>query len=619
MALIASLAVLFCTGVFCFLMAAFGQRVLRWGRVDLENDAERILVSVAVGVIAFEAALAIVEPLGNLKPSVVAVILAIAVVGISEYRSLLRSAAALLHSSIMTGSRGERFLLAILALVLFFEGLGAMAPLTGSDALHYHFASPLLVLRNGFHPDFFLSHSFLTGQGHLLILAALAAGTDKLALAMLYLGGVLAAAATACVAQKWVAGQWVWLSALAFLLSPVVFWQITSAGSPDIWMSFFMAMAVLVIARARSNSQAAIAAIAGLLAGAVAGTKYTGCIVAASLLAAFFWETRSLRRVAIFCAGALAAGVWPYLRNFVWTGDPFFPFALRWFSAERVNNCALTWLLADTGTSGHTSIWQLAKFPLLASIDPAHLGFWQFFGPLCLIFAPLVVLAVRNTPLWRTAILVWLTSSTFIGASSGMTRFLMPVLPVALSAAIAGAAALFKIEWRIAGRISAASIAMFLLLGAGGFAMYARPALAAAVGLTNQEDYLRQRSPDYAVSEFLNQTLAAKESEGNALVFFRHVYHLRIPFLYGDPKASWSVDPARLSTPEAWREFFWKNRIRWVVRSPEYPEEIAAPLVQLEQSGALTPVAHQDVATFEGMRILGIRKTVTAVIFQVND
>src|SRR5258708_30795408 len=373
MALIASLAVLLCTGFFCFLMAAFGQRVLGRARVDLENNGEHILVSIAVGVIGFEAALAILLPLGYLKPSLLVVILAIAVAGISEYRPILRNTAALLRSS-FAGSQGERFLLAIVALVLLFEGLAAVAPLTGSDALHYHFASPLLVLRYGFHPDSFLSHSFLAGQGHLLILAGLAAGTDKFALALLFLGGALAAATTSCVARKWVSRPWAWLAALVFLLAPVVFLQITASGSPDIWIAFFTATSVLVIARARDSSQAALAAIAGLLAGAVAGTKYTGCIVAGSLLAAFLWEARSLRRVAIFCASAFASGIWPYLRNWAWTGDPFFPFALRWFSPGRINSYTLTSLLADTGATGHTTIWQLATFPFLASIDPEHLG-----------------------------------------------------------------------------------------------------------------------------------------------------------------------------------------------------------------------------------------------------
>jgi hypothetical protein len=619
MALIASLAALIGAAVFCFLMAAFGQRVLRWGRIDLENVTEQILVGIAIAVIAFEAALAIIEPFGKLKLGVALVLLAIAVAGMSEYRFILRSAIAQLKSLISGGSRSDRLLLAILALLLLFEGLASVAPLTGSDALHYHFASPLLVLRNGFHPDFFLAHSFLTGQGHLLILAGLIAGTDKLALALLYLGGVLAAAATACVARRWAPLPWALLAALTFLLTPVVFWQVTAAGAPDLWMAFFATVGVLVIARAGNNSQHAMAAIAGVLAGAIAGTKYTGCLVAASMFAAFIWEARSPRRIVVFFAGALAAGIWPYARNLVWTGDPVFPFALRWFSSGRMNTYALTSMLADTGASGYASFWQLVRFPLLASIDPEHLGFWQFFGPLCLVFAPLIVMTVRNIPLWRAALVVWIASSIGIGASSGMSRFLLPVLPIALAAAFAGAAALAAEEWKFARGIMAVSIAGFLLLGAGGFAVYARPALFAASGLTSREDYLQQRAPDYAVCEFVNRALAGKGSEGNVLVFFRHVYPLQVPYLYGDPQDSWAIDPDRLTTPETWREFLRRSRIRWVVRAPEYPEDIAAPLEKLERDGALTPFAREDVTTFEGMRILGIRKTVAAIILQVND
>jgi hypothetical protein len=619
MALIASLAALIGAAVFCFLMAAFGQRVLRWGRIDLENVTEQILIATAIGVITFEAALAIIEPVGKLKLGVAIVLLAIAMAGISEYRFILRSGIAQLKSLISGASRTDRLLLAILALLLLFEGLASVAPLTGSDALHYHFTSPLLVLRYGFHPDFFLAHSFLTGQGHLLILAGLVAGTDKLALALLYLGGVLAAAATACLARKWASRTWALLAALAFLLTPVVFWQVTAAGAPDLWMAFFAAVGVLVIARAASCPQPALAAIAGLLAGAVAGTKYTGFIVAASFLAAFIWETRSVRRVAFFFAGGLAAGIWPYARNLAWTGDPVFPFALRWLSRGNMNTYALTSMLADTGASGHANFWQLVRFPLLASLDPEHLGFWQFFGPLCLVFAPLTVMTVRNTPLWRTALVVWIASSIGIGASSGMSRFLLPVLPIALAAAFAGAAAVSTAEWKFARDIIAVSIAAFLLLGAGGFAVYARPAFFAATGLTSRQDYLQQRAPDYPICEFVNRTLAGKGSEGNVLVFFRHVYPLQVPYLYGDPQDSWAIDPDRLATPEAWREFLRQNRVRWVVRAPEYPEEIAAPLEKLERDGALTLFAREDVSTFEGMRILGIRKNVTASILQVND
>jgi len=619
MALIASLAALLCTAVICFLMAAFGHRVLRWSRCELENDSERILVSTAIGVIVFEVALAIIESLGNLKLGVMVVILAIAIAGISEFRSILRIATAQLRSLVMAGAPGERFLLVIIALVLLFEGLAAVAPMTGSDALHYHFAAPLHTLRAGFHPDFFLTTSFLTGQGHLLILAGLALGSEKLAMGLLYLPGVLASVAAACLARKWVSRPWAWLAALAFLLNPVVFWQISTAGVPDLWMAFFAIAAVLFIARSSGGSSSASAIFCGGLAGGIAGTKYVGCIFAGALLVAFVWETRSLKRAALFIAGSLGAGIWPYLRNFIWTGDPVFPFALRWLAPSRVNAHALASIIEGTVVHGQRSIESLWRFPLFAAVDRANAGFWEFFGPFCLLFLPLFVWKAKRTAHWRGSLIVTAFGGLGVGLASGMARYTLPALPIALAAAFAGAAAVAAEEWKFARGIIAVSIAGFLLLGAGGFAVYARPALAATVGLTSREDYLRQRAPDYAVSEFVNRALAGKESEGYVLVFFRHVYSLQVPYLYGDPQESWAVDPARLATPEAWHEFLRQNRIRWLVRAPEYPEEIAGPLEQLERDGALIPFAQENVTSFEGMRIQGIRRTATATILLVKD
>ena len=92
-------------------------------------------------------------------------------------------------------------------------------------------------------------------------------------------------------------------------------------------------------------------------------------------------------------------------------------------------------------------------------------------------------------------------------------------------------------------------------------------------------------------------------------VFFRHTYYLQAPFLYGDPNASWAVDPERLKTPEAC----------WIVRDPEYPEAIAEPLVRLEQAGNHMPIAQAELSEFEGMRILGVRKMRLVVILRITE
>ncbi|MGA2426202.1 MAG: hypothetical protein ABSG07_19530 [Terriglobales bacterium] len=36
---------------------------------------------------------------------------------------------------------------------------------------------------------------------------------------------------------------------------------------------------------------------------------------------------------------------------------------------------------------------------------------------------------------------------------------------------------------------------------------------------------------------------SGRESEGRALIFFRHVYYLRVPYAYGHPDASRAMNP----------------------------------------------------------------------------
>ena len=590
MALVSSAAALLLLLVITLAMAAFGHRLLRLAGLSLSSDSERLLCSIAVAVILFTVFLFLAEILEHVQLGVIVILALMTLAGSGDVVSVLH-AVARIAARVRTGSRMEKLLVGLTALVLTLEALASMAPLTGSDALHYHFTVPLNVLRFGFHPDFSLSHSFLTGQSHLLILAGLALGSEKLAMGFLFLGGVLSAGAAACLARCWMPRPWAWTVALTFLLTPIVFWQISSAGAPDIWMAFFATMGVIVIANSRDMPMLPGAILAGALAGAVAGTKYTGCFVAASMAIAYLWENRSLLRISWFLFASLLAGVWPYARNFLWSGDPMFPFLLHWLAPSKVNAYTLAIDLADTGASAPHSLQRWMEFPFFVGIDPLHFGFWQFFGPLTFAFLPLLILAVRDTPLWRASFIVWILTAIGIGASSGMTRFLLPVLPIGLAVAFAGAAALETSHWRWAYRISIATICSLLLLGGAGLLVYERPALSAALGFTSRDTYLRQRVQEYEKIQFINSTLANERNNGTTLVFIRHLYYLRVPYLDGSPDSNWTVDPAKMQSEQDWLAFFRQHQIRWIVRSPAYPRPIAAPLTSLEAEGYLIPFA----------------------------
>ena len=617
MALATSFAMLLLVGLFAVFATAAGHRLLRLGRLEFPSDCEHLLCSTALGVICLQVFLFAAQVLGHIRAAVIVVLALFVLFALPDVLTSIARAYGLMWRA-MRGSRAEKWTFLACGLVLMVEGLASMAPVTGSDALHYHFTAPLLTLRYGFHPNFFLSHSFFAGQTHTLILAGLALGSDRLSMGFLFLGGLLAGVASARLAHRWMDLKAAYLVALVFLLTPVVFWQISTAGAPDLWMSFYTTIGVLVISRYREMPGVPLALAAGALAGGVAGAKYTGCLVAASMAAAFLWEARSGVKTALFGMAALAAGVWPYARNLLWTGDPVFPFLLRYLAPERINAYTLASYLGDTGASEHKGFWQLAAFPLFAGIDPAHMGLWQFLGPLVLAFAPLLLLAVRGTSLWRTVLVTWAGSAALIGIETGMLRFLLPVLPLALAAVAAGAAQLKVRGWVSTHYVAAASVCGFLLFGAAGMAWYQRFALAAASGWTSRQQYLRNHAVEYGVAEFVNRALQ-NPGTGKTLVFLRHSYYLNEPFLYADPAASWAIDPSEYRSAAEWLELFRRQGVHWVVRSPEYPLPIARPLYALEGQGKLVPVTRGEVSDFEGTRLGGNVEKRMVVVLEVMD
>jgi hypothetical protein len=602
---------------FAWMAASVGNRLLRRARISDQEPSEQLLFAVGLGAVIFQfccLSLAVCDALRNGIWVVLAVSVVLGCLELSELKKLLGA----VWSGSTTVTREAKLLRGAFVAALLIEGIAAMAPLSGSDALHYHFAAPQWVLSSGFHPNFFSTNSFLTGQGHMLILAGLAFGSEKLALGLLYLGGALAALAAACLARRWMPETGAWTVALAFVLTPVVFWQMSTAGTPDLWMAFFTVLTVLQVARAVKHREWKNAALAGIFAGAVAGGKYTGCVVAASAGFALLLQSRSWQAIAAFTVGAVNAGVWPYFRNWLWTGDPVFPLLMRKLQPENVNAQAMATFLADTGANAQRSVTTLLRYPLFAAIDAGNAGFWQFLGPVCLCFAPLVIFAVRRTALWRTVLLVWVLSAAGIGMASGILRFTLPVYPLALAAVIAGVWAIPRQGWDALRVAAMTTLGIFLVVSAAGLAFYQRHALAAAAGLLSRDAYLREVAPDSGKVCFVNESLRGRETQGKALVFFRHLYGLKVQAAYGNPEASWAVDPAQLKNDADWGELFHREGIRWVVKSPEYPAAIRGQLEQMETNGELVPIASAQVEDFAGNRIRDIREKVPVVILEVR-
>jgi hypothetical protein len=594
------------------LLAGAGAVAFRLLQVTGTHAAETFLFSLAIGMIALELAVTLGELAPNQHDGIRIGTVVIAVIGLAGIRSILATLRQIANKFLaLTGV--EKLLAAALLPVLALQGLASFAPLTGSDALHYHFTMQTLYWSEGFHANWSLLHGFFCGMSHQLILAGLALGSSKLAQGWLFLGGAVGALATLRLTQRLAqsaAGTvWPWLSALAFALTPVVFWQTTAAGAPDIWMCAFVPLCLLAILQAHGNPSPGLILLAGILAGGTAGTKYTGVILAAALLAGFFLAIRSAGKAALFFAAAVVTGVWPYVRNWIWTGDPVFPFLYaRMHRGELdANQTAMNAILSDTGAMHAHSLSDVITFPLFAAIDRQHFGAWQLLGPLVLAFGPLAIPRLRRHVEGRVALVVWILGALGIGFTSAMPRFLLPLLPVALAASMTGVWLLTQDRWRVLRTLCLLSLGAVLVAGFGAMIFYSRAAWSVVLGRTSEEAYLTANSPDYERSRFVNREVARFGQLGRVLIFFRHLYYVRVPFLNGDPEDSWEVNTARLTSLEAWQSFFAKHQIRWVLKSPDYPAAVAPALTELEKAGVLRACASGEVESFFGNRMGGKR------------
>jgi hypothetical protein len=103
--------------------------------------------------------------------------------------------------------------------------------------------------------------------------------------------------------------------------------------------------------------------------------KYTGCIIAAAFAPAVAMKLRSKAAFALFSLGALVAGIWPYLRNFVWTHNPVFPFLSPALSPALVTANAVKALASNTGAFSIHGPAQLFPFLIFAAMQKHSPGF----------------------------------------------------------------------------------------------------------------------------------------------------------------------------------------------------------------------------------------------------
>ena len=602
------------------------------------SHLESVLFAAGFSVACLEIALFVMAATGALRRITALALLAVmAVTAGRGWRQLTMDAGSLWDSAAHSLTAPlDRAIAVGVTLFLVLEALLAMVPLTGSDAMHYHFTVPLLEQGHPLSPIFTLTHSFFTGQAHLLISLGLALGSDRISLGLIYLGGLLSAAALFAIARQLMPLRWAWTATLIFVATPLVFWQMSTSGSPDMWMGFYVTLVALAAAHAVSPAAVGFTGaatpvgndrwfiLAGFFAGAAAGVKYTGWVVPFVLVAYVLIVRRSLKWSVSCGLAALVAGIWPLARNWVWTGDPVYPLLVRWLASAHSNPFVIDSIgLALRSEGFHRDLLHLFEFPFLVVLNGNIYGLGQYFGPLVLAFAPLLLFSRWDKPVARFAALFWSIIFVSVLFSSQMGRYLLPAYALGLTLVLSGAASIAARNWRLAAAACSVAIAVFLMFAAASDALYARDFLPVVLGLETENAFLERMAPDYRATEFINRTLQRESSAagaGNVMVFFRHRYYLRVPFVDGAPEYSWPMDPAVCGDPEKLFAVLHQLNVRWIVKSPDYPAALAAPFSRLEKEGKLAPIASEEVENLTGTgRMYRQKEKVRVVILKLEE
>ena len=565
-----------------------------------------LLLSSGFGFGATGLAVAGVGLAGGLTRVMLAGVLALeaAAAGPRAWRGLARALRSILRG-LREGLRDPRWAgpAAVSAGTLGLAGLVSRAPLSGSDAMAYHFAIPQLYANAGRIFDLpSCDYSYLLGTGHMLILLGLGIAGPALALGLCWLPAVLVALATWEMAKGRIPAPSAAIAVAATVSAPLLFWQMSAAGAPDLWTTLFALLAAISVLEFRAAPRLPWAAAAGAFAGLAAGCKYTALsLVALAAMMIAVRERKLGKAFFLFAAMAVVAGSWHFFLNFAWTGNPIHPFSLLSPSGLRpLTLSARTTVETSRAPRFSLSPAALLAYPIRLTVEGHEWGLGEMFGPVALTLLPVVLVRA-----WREREFDLLLFAggfvAFNAATSQMARFLLPVYPIFIVLAIEALVWLRRSAGlpKTAG-VALAAVMVSLAWAVASDALYSRPFLRAAVEPARREEFLRQWASDYEISAWLNRRLGS--AAGRVMVFYRHVYYLAVPYVSGDPSHSALMDPGAIRSGTDLSALLSRLSVVWVAEDDRFPDPVRPSFEELAARGELRRVDTAEVEDVAGNR-----------------
>lgn len=378
---------------------------------------------------------------------------------------------------------------------------GALGPEIFYDSLVYHLAVPnYYVIKHGFAPMDYNFYANLPFTHGMIYAAALLAKGETLAKFVNYAAGLLSAAAVLAMGARWFslrAGLWAALFSYTVAHAMFASW---SAGTEALLTLFSVLSLYAVLRREEGRRWLWLSAA---FAGLAMGVKYTGLFTAVGVMAVYAWGERrrpgeALKGLLLFTLVSSVFVVPWLVKNWLYTGNPFFPFLAGIFG---------TGPLSDPQKLKDFAV-HAAQLPPLSErllvpwrVSMGMIANSEYFGPLFILLLPAAfLLGAPGAPagaLWT----FFLAAFAGWSVTSSMVRFLMPAYP---AAGLLMAAYLFSPGHRALKMVLKAAALVVCLTGVywSGLVFYEQGRWRPLSGAVDKEDYLSRTQPTYPYSAY---------------------------------------------------------------------------------------------------------------------
>ncbi len=559
-------------------------RALGWSRTD---EGPRFLAAGGLGFVLLAYCVLAAGLLGGLsRPVLIALPAAFLIVGARALPELFRAAVRLLRRALPALRRsphGFLYALALLWLALTFLGVLGPSDARDWDGIGEHLAQAKSYLRAGrVEPLWFDHHSQFPATMVMLYSLGLALGGQGAAKLFHWGFAVLSLLAVWRLTRRHVAPE-AGGPALWVLMTTPLFGWLATVGYVDLSSVFFSLLAADYVLAWRQTDARGDMARAGLMAGAGMAIKMQGLFTfGVLLLAAMVWAVRlrrGLRPLLVYAAlaGALAAP-W-YIKSWVLTGNPVYPFAYGLFGGKQWSSAQARPYAYHHASFGYGKLpaeheWhELSalqkrlsgpRSPLMMLIAPFTLTWMPEYysprqprmtaivmlsvGPMYLGLAPLLaVLRRRKPPAAGWLALIFAAFWLWWLQTTQLQRYLLPWL--ALTAPLAGLALawLMRAE-RPVGAVFRTLAVVWSLMALVFLVWQVVPLAPVALGLADARAHLALNLDCYAPIAQVN-----RYTPPDALIGTYgepRLFYLDRPYLWADPGHSLLIDYQAADTPE---------------------------------------------------------------------